>query len=388
MGAPGSIALRSERRYKGRVIEPFRIDVPQATLDDLRERLARTRFPNEIEGVQWEQGTPLAYLTELVDYWRDSYDWRAHEARLNSYEQFLAEVDGQRIHFLHVRSPHEGATPLLLAHGWPGSVVEFLDTIAPFTDPPDPADAFSLVIPSLPGYAFSAPTTALGWGPRHIAQAFGVLMAELGYERYGVQGGDWGSMIVCNMADLFPEQVTGLHVNFLTVPPPKGEAPAEQSDVRRRFDVTGSGYQQIQGTKPQTIGYLLEDSPAGLAGWIVEKFREWSDCDGNPENVFTKDQMLTNIMLYWVNAAATSSARLYWEMRQAGAQAVPRNKVEVPTGVANFPGEMGRSERVHAERRYNIVHWTEHARGGHFAAMEQPEAFVDDVRAFFRTVGG
>jgi microsomal epoxide hydrolase len=366
------------------VIAPFVIDVPDATLTDLRERLARTRFPNEIDGMAWEQGTPLASLRALVEYWLDAYDWRAQEAMLNSFDNFVADVYGQRIHFLHVRSRHTDATPLLLAHGWPGSIVEFLDTVGPFVDPPDPADAFSLVIPSLPGYAFSAPTTERGWNPRRIAEAFGVLMEELGYEHYGVQGGDWGSMIVCNMADLFPERVVGLHVNFLTVPPPKGVEPPEVSPVRQRFDTSGAGYQQIQSTKPQTIGYLLDDSPAGLAGWIVEKFREWSDCDGDPENVFTKDQLLTNIMLYWLNTAATSSARLYWEMRQSGAQAVPHAKVTVPTGVANFPAEMGRCERAHAERRYNIVHWTEHARGGHFAAMEQPEAFVQDVRAFFR----
>jgi microsomal epoxide hydrolase len=366
------------------VIEPFVIDIPDDTLADLHERLARTRFPNEIGGIGWEQGTPLASLRALVEYWRDDYDWRVHERTLNSYPNFVTEFEGQRIHFLHVRSAHADATPLLLAHGWPGSIVEFLETIEPFTNPPDPADAFSLVIPSLPGYAFSAPTTERGWHPRRIAEAFGVLMRDLDYDRYGVQGGDWGSMIVCNMADLFSEQVIGLHVNFLTVPPPKGEAAPEPSAVRKRFDATGVGYQQIQGTKPQTIGYLLDDSPAGLAGWILEKFREWSDCGGEPENVFTKDQMLTNIMLYWVNSAATSSARLYWEMRQSGANAVPRDKVTVLTGVANFPGEMGRCERVHAERRYNIVHWSEPERGGHFAAMEQPDLFVDDVRTFFR----
>jgi epoxide hydrolase len=369
------------------VIEPLTINVPDATLDDLSERLARTRFPNEVTGVGWEQGTPLAYLRELVEYWRDEYDWRAHEAELNSYDNFVHEVDGQPIHFMHVKSPHAEATPLLLAHGWPGSVVEFLDTIEPFVNPPDPVDAFSLVIPSLPGYAFSAPTTEAGWSPRRIAQAFGTLMGDLGYEHYGVQGGDWGSIVVCNMADLFPGNVTGLHVNFLTVPPPKGESPREPSEPSRRFNTTGNAYSQIQGTKPQTIGYLLEDSPAGLAGWIIEKFREWSDCGGEPENAFTKDQMLTNIMLYWVNAAATSSARLYWEMRQSGAAAVPGQVVTVPTGVANFPGEISRSQRADAERRYNIVHWTEHDRGGHFAAMEQPELFVHDVRSFFRGLG-
>ena len=363
---------------------PFRIEVPDDVLDDLRSRLARTRFPNEIEGIGWDQGTPLAYLRELVAYWMDEYDWRVHEARLNGYDNFLTEVDGQRIHFLHVPSPHAGAMPLLLAHGWPGSIVEFLDTIAPFTDPDDPADAFSLVIPSLPGYGFSGPTSQRGWTPRRMAEAFGTIMAGLGYERYGVQGGDWGSIIVCNMADLFPDRVSGLHVNFLTVPPPKGEAAPEPSEPRRRFELTGTGYQQIQGTKPQTIGYLLDDSPAGLAGWIVEKFREWSDCDGDVERSFTKDQLLTNVMLYWVNTTGASSARLYWEMRQARATSIPQARVTVPTGVANFPAELGRSVRTWAERRYNIVHWTEQDRGGHFAAMEVPDLFVDDVRVFFR----
>ena len=370
------------------MIEAFPIAVPDAVLDDLQTRLARTRFPNEIAGIGWEQGTPLAYLRELVDYWHDEYDWRTHEARLNACGSSMTEIDGQRIHFLHVPSPHEGALPLLLAHGWPGSVVEFLDTIGPLVDPPDPADAFSLVIPSLPGYGFSAPTTEQGWAPRRIAEAFGVLMDELGYEQFGVQGGDWGSMVVCNMADLFPDRVIGLHVNFLTVPPPKGEVPPEPAEPSQRFSASGSGYSQIQGTKPQTIGYLLDDSPAGLAGWIVEKFREWSDCGGDVERSFTKDQMLTNIMVYWVNTAGTSSARLYWEMQQGGRTNVPRQPVTVPTGVANFPGEISRSQRAWAARRYNIVHWSELDRGGHFAAMEVPDLFVGDVREFFRGVRG
>ncbi|MFI5053144.1 MAG: epoxide hydrolase family protein [Acidimicrobiia bacterium] len=368
------------------MIESFTVDVPESVLEDLRDRLARTRFPNEIEGIGWDQGTPLAYLNELVAYWRDEYDWRAQEARLNHYDNSIIEIDGQRIHFLHVRSPHDRALPLLLAHGWPGSVVEFLEAIGPLTDPPDPADAFSLVIPSLPGYGFSAPTSERGWSPRRIGEAFGVLMGELDYEQFGVQGGDWGSIIVCNMADLFPDRVVGLHVNFLTVPPPAGESLPEPTEHVRRFRTAGSGYSQIQGTKPQTIGYLLDDSPAGLAGWIVEKFREWSDCDGDVERSFTKDQLLTNIMLYWVNTAATSSARLYWEMFQAGAASIPQNPVTVPTGVANFPAEIGRSQRAWVERRYNVVHWSEFERGGHFAAMEEPELFVGDVREFFRAV--
>lgn len=367
-------------------MQPFRIDVSDATLADLRERLARTRFPNEVDGVGWDQGTPLAYLQELVSYWRDGYDWRTQEARLNGYEHLTTEVDGQRIHVMHVCSPHDGALPLVLSHGWPGSIVEFLDVIQPLTAPADPADAFHLVIPSLPGYGFSGPTAERGWHPRRIAEAFGTVMDRLGYERYGVQGGDWGSMVSCNMADLRPDRVAGLHLNFLTVPPPKGEEPLPPTAHMQRFNTTGGGYSQIQGTKPQTIGYLLDDSPAGLAGWIVEKFREWSDCDGDVERSFTKDQLLTNVMIYWVTQTATSAARLYWEMRQGRAAAIPQAPITVPTGVANFPAEMGRSERRHAERRYNIVHWTEQPRGGHFAAMEVPDLFVDDVRAFFRLV--
>ncbi|MBW8825167.1 MAG: epoxide hydrolase [Acidobacteria bacterium] len=370
---------------EGTSVQPFRIAVPDEVLTDLDVRLARTRFPNEIEGIGWDQGTPLAYLDELVEYWRHGYNWRAHEARLNAYEHGTTVVDGQQVHFMHVRSPHASATPLVLCHGWPGSIVEFLETIGPLTDPPDPADAFHLIIPSLPGYGFSGPTTQLGWTPRRIAEALGEVVDRLGYDRYGVQGGDWGSFVVCNMADLRPDRVIGLHVNYLAVPPPKGEA-APENPLRARINATGSGYQQIQGTKPQTIGYLLDDSPAGLAGWIVEKFREWSDCDGDVGRSFTKDQLLTNVMVYWVTRTATSAARLYWETRQAGRDTLPQAPVTVPTGVAVFPKEAGRSLRSHAERRYNIVHWTEPPRGGHFAAMEVPELFVDDVRTFFRGV--
>lgn len=366
-------------------MEEFRIEVPEEDLVDLRDRLVRTRWPNPSPAEPWVQGTPLTYLQELVDYWRDGYDWRAAEARLNSCQQYLTDVDGQRIHFLHVPSSHPGAMPLVLSHGWPGSVVEFLDAIGPFTDPPDPADAFSLVVPSLPGYGFSGPTNDLGWNPRRIAAAFGTVMQRLGYERYGVQGGDWGSLISCNMADLEPDRVAGLHVNFLSVPPPKGEQPPDHEPAAR-FAATGSGYQQIQSTKPQTVGYLLDDSPAGLAGWIVEKFREWSDCDGDPERSFSKDQLLTNVMVYWVTRTGTSAARLYWEMRQAGRDALPHNTIKVPTGVANYPGEIGRTQRAWAERRYNIVHWSTPDRGGHFAAMEVPDLFVEDVRTFFRLV--
>ena len=378
-------------------ITPFRVAVTDAVLDDLRERLARTRLPNQVDDAGWDQGTELGFLTDLITDWRDGFDWRAAEARINAFDQFVTEVDGQRIHFVHHRSPEPDALPLLISHGWPGSIVEFLDVIGPLTDPRahggDPADAFHVVAPSLPGYAFSGPTHAPGWNPRRIAEAYVELMAALGYDRYGTQGGDWGSIVAANVADLDPAHVAGLHLNFLTVPKPEGASfadltPEEQAALSRVGDWrrTGAGYQEIQGTKPQTLGYGLEDSPAGLAAWIAEKFGAWSDGGPDPEASFTRDQLLTNITVYWVTETATSSTRLYYEMRRAGRGAIPQEYVAVPTGVANYPGEVTRTPRSWAEHRYNITHWTELPRGGHFAAMEVPDLFVDDVRTFFRSV--
>jgi epoxide hydrolase len=364
-------------------LDPFRVDVPADVLSDLTERLRRTRFPNEVAGIGWRHGMPLDYLREIVRYWLDRYDWRVHEARLNRYQQFITTVDGQRIHFLHVRSPHDTAIPLFLTHGWPGSVVEFLDVIDPLTDPDDPADAFHLVVPSLPGYGFSGPTTEAGWNPRRIAAAFGLLADRLGYQRYGVQGGDWGAIVSYHMAELRPAHVIGLHVNLMNVPPPAGEAAAPPTAWARRAGAAGGGYEAIQGTRPQTIGYLLDDSPAGLAAWLIEKFHEWTVPPGG-RLTLTEDQLLTNVMAYWVNRTGASSARLYWERRQAPETMVPQRRVTVPTGVANYPGELVRSLRPHAERYFNVVHWTELPSGGHFPAMEVPGLFVTDVRAFFR----
>jgi pimeloyl-ACP methyl ester carboxylesterase len=374
---------------------PFRVEVSQETLDDLRERLGRTRYPNQIAGTGWDQGTELSYLQDLVGYWRDGFDWRAQETRINQLPQFRTTIDDQPIHFIHVRAAEPGALPLILSHGWPGSVVEFLDAIALLTDPGrhggDPADAFDVVVPSLPGYGFSGPTTAPGWHPRRMASAFAVLMDELGYDRYGAQGGDWGSIVSANLADVDPDHVVGLHLNFVAVGAPEGDDPAALSpdDQRalaamREWRRTGAGYQEIQGTKPQSLGYGLQDSPAGLAAWIVEKFRAWSDCHGQIETSFTKDQLLTNVMVYWVTETATSSTRLYYEMRAAGRNAVPARHIECPTGVANYPGEVTRVPRHWVEARYNLTHWAEMPRGGHFAAMEVPDLFVDDVRTFFR----
>jgi epoxide hydrolase len=373
-------------------IEPFEVHVPHAELDDLRDRLARARLPNEV-APGWEQGTDLAYLRELIDYWRDGFDWRAQERRLNELDHFVTTIDGQRVHFIHARSRHSDALPLVLSHGWPGSVVEFLDVIGSLTDPPDPADAFDVVAPSLPGYGFSGPTSEPGWHPRRMAEAFSALVDRLGYARYAVQGGDWGSIVSQNMADLEPERVVGLHLNFVTVPRPSGERTGEldaeeQASIERmrEWRETGGGYSAIQGTRPQTLGCALDDSPAGLAAWIVEKFRAWSDCGGDVERSFTRDQLLTNVTLYWATRTATSSARLYYEMRQAGRAAIPQAYVTVPTGVANYPAEVTRMPRRWVEHRYNVTHWIDQPRGGHFAAMEVPELFVDDVRAFFRSL--
>ena len=375
---------------------PSPIDVPQAVLDDLRARLANVRLPNQLDGVTWEMGTERGYLEQLLAYWKDEFDWRAQEARFNVYGPTVTEIDGQQIHFLHARSPEPDALPLLISHGWPGSVAEFLDVLGPLSDPRahggDPKDAFHVVAPSLPGYGFSGPTHDKGWHPRRMANAFTQVMAALGYDRYGAQGGDWGSIVSQNVADLDADHVCGLHLNFITVPRPEDapEPSAEEQEERENvlaFRTTGAGYQEIQGTKPQTVGYALDDSPAGLCGWIAEKFNAWTDCDdGDVEREFTKDQLLANITVYWVTATATSSARLYYEMRQARREAIPHEYVGVPTGVANYPGEVTRTPRAWAEHRYNITHWADLPHGGHFAAMQVPDIFVGDVRDFFRTV--
>jgi microsomal epoxide hydrolase len=367
--------------------------VAPAVLDDLRDRLGRTRLPNAVEGIGWEQGTDLEHLVGLLEYWRDGYDWRRCEQELAALDEHSIDVDGQPIHALVARSPNPDALPLLLVHGWPGSVVEFLDAVGPLTDPAahgvDDADAFHVVAPSLPGFGFSGPTRERGWHPRRIAAAFVELMTDLGFDRFGAQGGDWGSVVTANVADLAPERVAGLHLNFVTVPPPKDGPPltdAEQADFARLLEwrKDGAGYQEIQGTRPQTLGYALQDSPAGLCAWIVEKFRAWSDCGGDVERAFSRDRLLDNVTLYWVTGTAASSCRIYWEMRQAGRSATPQEFVDVPTGIANFPAEITKVPRAWVERRYRVVHWTELPRGGHFAAMEVPDLFVDDVRTFFR----
>ena len=374
-------------------ITPFRLEVPDADLDDLRERLRRTRGPEAETVDDWSQGIPLAYVQDLCRYWADGYDWRATEARLNGpLPQFRTEIDGLGIHFLHVRSPHDGALPLLLTHGWPGSVAEFFDVIGPLVDPVahggDAADAFHVVCPSLPGYGFSDKPTAAGWGVDRIATAWAELMRRLGYDRYGAQGGDWGAMVTTGLASVDADHLAGIHVN-LVVAGPAPDAPDLTGDemtalaAYSEHQTWGTGYSKQQSTRPQTLGYGLVDSPAAQAAWIVEKFHAWTDCDGHPENVLTRDQLLDNVMLYWLPGAGASSARLYWESFRH-----PRlDPVNVPAGCSLFPKEIIQIPRSWAEGRFtDLRYWNQVPKGGHFAAFEQPELFVDELRNFFRLV--
>jgi len=380
----------------GEAIERFRIRVADSVLEDLRERLAQTRLPDQIEGTGWEYGIPVDYVRELVDYWRGEYDWRAQEARLNELEHFRTRIDDQSIHFIHARSRHADAFPLLLVHGWPGSFVEFLDVIPRLTDPEahggGKGDAFHVIAPSLPGHGFSEPPRTRGWDVMRIARAFGELLHRLGYARYGAQGGDWGAQIATRIGALDPQHCAAIHLNMPIAGPPRTPLPLgdeEKADLAAmaRFQNEESAYAQEQGTKPQTLGMALCDSPAGLLAWIVEKFRTWSDCRGHPENAFRRDQLITNVMLYWVTQTITSSMRLYWESRRSGIWTTPAEYVGVPTGVARYPGEqILRPPRSWVERQYNVTHWAVLPRGGHFAAMEQPELFAEDLRNFFRAV--
>ncbi|MGW1988965.1 epoxide hydrolase family protein [Embleya sp. NPDC001921] len=374
-------------------ITPFRIEIPEADLTDLRERLARTRWPEAEPVADWSQGVPLAYTRELAEHWRTTYDWRKTEARLNGHAHLKAELDGLGIHFLHAPSPHPDALPLILTHGWPGSIIEFLDVIGPLTDPTahggDAADAFHVVLPSLPGYGFSDRPAETGWGIDRIARAWARLMADLGYRRYGAQGGDWGSMVTASIGRQDPEHVLGIHLN-MPVAMPDAEAMRDPTPQERQaladlgsHSEWGAGYSKIQSTRPQTLGYGLADSPVGQLAWIVEKFQEWTDCGGHPENALSREHMLDNVTLYWLTDTAASSARLYWESYRNP----DLSEVGVPTGCSIFPHEIIRSSRRWAANRFtDLRYWNELDRGGHFAAFEQPETFVEEVRRFFRLV--
>jgi pimeloyl-ACP methyl ester carboxylesterase len=372
-------------------IAPFRISASDAELDDLRRRLRATRWPERETVDDWTQGIPLAYVREVCSYWAEKYDWRAREARLNRFPQFRTEVDGLGIHFIHARSPHPGALPLVITHGWPGSIVEFHKVIEPLVDPTahggSAADAFHVVCPSLPGYAFSDKPAKNGWSVVRTAGAWAELMGRLGYSRWVAQGGDWGAIVTTMIGVQAPAGCAGIHVNMPWVAPdpetmndltPQEQACIESFQYYERWD---SGYSKEQSTRPQTLGYGLVDSPAGQAAWILEKFWAWTDCHGHPENALTRDELLDNVMLYWLPGAGASSARMYWESFNQPLT----DPVALPTGCSIFPKEIIRPSRRWAARRYrNLIHWNELPRGGHFAAFEQPELFVGELRDCFR----
>lgn len=373
-------------------VEPFTIDIPQGVLDDLRQRLEHTRWPDEIEGNDWSYGTDLVYLQSLCESWKH-FDWRAVETRLNSWPQLTTVIDGQRIHAIHARSPEPDAMPLIITHGWPGSIVEFLEVIEPLRNPRshggDPADAFHLVIPSIPGYGFSGPTHERGWDVRRVSEAWAVLMARLGYGHYGAQGGDWGSMISSVLGVVDPDHVVGIHLNMvLGIADGNPLTEADEATKQRsvQFLATGTAYQQIQGKNPQTLAYGLADSPAGLAGWITEKFHHWTHHpDGDLETAVTREQILANLTLYWVTNTINSSTRLYFESMKSG-RFPPTERCDTPTGCAIFPGEIVALPESWSRQLYNVTRYTRFDRGGHFAAMEEPDLLIDDVRAFFRTL--
>ena len=381
-------------------IEPFRVDIPSEELDDLRVRLQRTRWPERETVDDWSQGVPLAYLQDLCRYWAENYDWRTTECRLNELPQFRTTIDDLGIHFLHVRSPHADALPLVITHGWPGSIIEFLKVIGPLADPSryggDPGDAFHVVCPSLPGYGFSDKPSEPGWDVERIADAWAALMARLGYTRYGAQGSDWGTSISACLAQQDPEHVVGIH---LTPPlaPPDPETLEDLSERERAALASlehaaawDSGYSQEHATRPQTIGYALADSPAALCAWIIEKFHAWTDSEGDLESVLTRDELLDNLMFYWLPRTGASSARLYWQsMRQVNEwiSGAVNDSVTAPTGCSIFPKELQRPSRRWAEKRFlDIRYWNEPEKGGHFAAFEQPGLYLDEVRTFFRLV--
>ena len=377
-------------------IEPFTIHVPDTLLADLNCRLDATRWPDELENVGWDLGANLSYMKSLADYWRNAYDWRRQEAHLNQFPQYRVALDGFHVHFVHVRSKYPKPLPLVITHGWPGSFVEMVKLIPLLTDPAAHGgreeDAFDVVVPSLPGYGFSDRSKERGMNPPEVARLWVRLMKELGYERFGAQGGDWGSAISTSLGLDHPKRVVGIHLNYIAgrflLGGTLNQTPDDEigkfylAELRAWWDLEG-GYSHEQSTKPQTLGYALNDSPVGLAAWIIEKFRTWSDCAGELENIFTRDELLTNVMIYWVTQTINSSTRLYYETREQPLRLSPTNRVKPPVAMAVFPKEIPVPPRALAERGYNIRRWTVMPRGGHFAAMEQPDLLAQDIREFF-----
>ncbi len=383
--------MPDQQNEKQPEIQPFQVETSEADLDDLKTRLALSRLPEKETPDDWSQGIPLDYVREIVDYWQNGYDWRKGEARINQFPQFRTELDGLGIHFMHVRSPEENALPLIMTHGWPGSVVEFLKVIGPLTNPAahggDPADAFHLVCPSLPGFGWSDKPTSTGWSTTKIGAEWSRLMARLGYDRYVAQGGDWGSIVSCAIAAADPEHCAAIHLNMPIAPPDpdtfdslteREQAAAAKWQYYQDWD---SGYSKQQATRPQTIGYGLVDSPVGQAAWILEKFWAWMDCNGHPETVLSRDELLDNVMVYWLTATGASSARIYWESFGN----TNTGTVTVPTAISQFPKEIFPTSRRWAEKNFsNLIYYNELDSGGHFAAFEQPEVFVTEVRNSFR----
>ncbi|MDC0221494.1 epoxide hydrolase [Gammaproteobacteria bacterium] len=380
-------------------ITPFQISISDEDLEDLQLRLSLTRLPDQLNNISWEYGTDLNYMRELIGYWQDGFDWREQERQLNQFDQFKTVVDDLNMHFIHQRSSNPDAIPLMVVHGWPGSVSEFSKIIGPLTDPlaygGDISDSFHVIAPSLPGFGFSGIPDETGYSPERIALLLAELMEKIGYERYAIAGGDWGAIINRHLANHYPDRLIGLHSNMMLAGPPSDteqranvtEEENEARTSRQDYMQNEVAYQQIQGTKPQTLGYGLNDSPAGVAAWIVEKFHGWTDmpqgADGYLDNHFTKDELLTNIAIYWFTNTITSSTRIYLENRNTPA-IKPMEFINVPTGAAIFPAEIFITPRSWAEASYDLRHWTVMEEGGHFAALEQPELYLNDLREFFR----
>lgn len=378
-------------------VQPYKVHIPEAILQDLKERLANTRWPGEIPGSGWDYGSNLDYVQELVEYWRTRFDWRAQEEAINALPHFRADVDGNGIHFIHQRGKGPNPIPLIITHGWPSSFFELLKIIPLLTDPAGHGgaaeDSFDVVVPSMPGYGFSSETSRRGMSVFKVADLWPKLMTKgLGYQRFGAQGGDWGAAVTTHLGFTYPDQVIGIHLTSVNRPLPylgPGSRPLSKEeqnylDEREHWQQAEGGYAHIQGTKPQTLSYGLNDSPVGLAAWIVEKFRTWSDCDGDVERSFTKDELLTNITIYWATQTIGSSTRLYYESQRVPWRLEEREQIRVPTGVAVFPKELSHPPRQWAERSYNLQRWTQMPRGGHFAALEEPDLLAEDIRAFFR----
>ncbi len=378
-------------------IQPYRVHVSDEILEDLRDRLAHTRWSDEIPGAEWDYGTNLAYLKELVAYWQDAFDWRAQEERINSLAHFRTTVDGLGIHFVQQRGKGPSPMPLVITHGWPGSFFEMHKILPLLTDPGshggDPADSFDVVVPSMPGYGFSDRTSQRGMHVMRISDLWAKLMTKgLSYDRFGAQGGDWGASVTAYLGLAYPQHLIGIHVTSMVRPTPylgpgsRELTEVEKGHLKQREDwlAAEGGYSHIQGTKPQTLAYGLNDSPAGLAAWIVEKYRTWSDCAGDVEKRFTKDELLTTVMIYWATQTINSSTRLYYETLRHPWEMKREERIQVPSAMAVFPKELSRPPREWGERSFNVQRWTEMPRGGHFAALEEPELLAEDIRSFFR----